>query len=211
MGETKGKVNILIIVLIVIILIAGIILTLKITGIIKPSETQKIEENEETNISTYEDYLELKERVENKAKVKKVISTISFIIVFAISMLITIGVCKLYSKLGLPFYVLLFTFLDPIISIIESKVTGLSSIVLSIILAILSLMSLYHYYKAIGMSGVWAIMPALIPITAAFGISDSMFLFSSNRNNFASNGSGRICDDFNNNIIGNYSYILHYI
>lgn len=71
MGETKGKVNILIIVLIGIILIAGIILTLKITGIIKPSETQKIEENEETNISTYEDYLELKERVENKAKVKK--------------------------------------------------------------------------------------------------------------------------------------------
>ena len=53
MGETKGKVNILIIVLIGIILIAGIILTLKITGIIKPSETQKIEENEETNISTY--------------------------------------------------------------------------------------------------------------------------------------------------------------
>lgn len=211
MGETKGKVNILIIVLIGIILIAGIILTLKISGAIKPSETQKIEENNEIEISTYEDYLELKERVESELKVKKAINTVGFIMSFTISMLVTIGVCKLYSKLELPFYVLLFTFLDPIISIIENKVTGLSSIVLSVILAILSLMSLYHYYKAVGMSGVWAIMPALIPITAAFGISDSMFLFSSNRNNFASSGSGRICDDFNNNIIGNYSYILHYI
>lgn len=189
MGEMKRKVNILIIVLIAIILIAGIILVLKMTGVIKQSETQKLTDNTEIEDSTYEDYAEFKEKLEKEINKKKTINIISSIISFIISMIITIGVCKLYSKLKLPFYVLLFTFLSPIISIIENKLTGLSSIVLSIVLAILSLMSLYHYYKAVEMSGLWAILPAIIPIIAAFNISNSMFLFSSH-NNLSRAGSG---------------------
>lgn len=189
MGEMKGRVNILIIVLILIISIAGIILALKMTGIIKQNKTQELTDNTEIKDSTYEDYSEFKEKLEKEINRKKTISIISSIISFIISMIITIGVCKLYSKLELPFYVLLFTFLSPIISIIENKLTGLSSIVLSIVLAILSLMSLYHYYKAVGMSGLWAILPAIIPIIAAFNISNSMFLFSSH-NNLSRAGSG---------------------
>ena len=79
-------------------------------------------------------------------------------------MVMAVGLSKLYSKLNLPRYVVIFTMLKPVISIIKYTYLGPMAILLPIIIEILSIITLYNYFKAVGMPGLCGIIPSILPI-----------------------------------------------
>lgn len=156
------KTNILIIVLIGIIIVAGSVLALKISGTSQPNTTV-IEAEQEDNLSE-EDYQKQRREAEIKLEMKKARGKLFLIIIFIISMVMAVGLSKLYSKLNLPRYVVIFTMLKPVISIIKYTYLGPMAILLPIIIEILSIITLYNYFKAVGMPGLCGIIPSILPI-----------------------------------------------
>ena len=172
------KTNILIIVLIVIILVAGSVLALKIARTTQHNTT--LTETEQKDNFSEEDYQKQKREEEIKLEMKKARGKLFSIIIFCISMVMAIGLSKLYSKLNLPRYAVIFTMLKPIISIVGSMYLRPMVIFLQIIIEILSIMTLYNYFKAVNMPGLCGIIPSILPI-----LSISMIWFG----NFASSSS----------------------
>lgn len=154
--------NILIIVLIGIILVAGSVLALKISETAQSNTT--VTETEQKADYSEEDYQKQRREAEIKLKMKKTRWKLFSIIIFIISMVMAIGLSKLYKKLNLPHYAVIFTILKPIISIIEIINLGPIGIILPIIIEILSIMTLYNYFKAVGMPGWCGIIPSILPI-----------------------------------------------
>lgn len=95
-------------------------------------------------------------------------------------MVMAIGLSKLYSKLNLPRYAVIFTMLKPIISIVGSMYLRPMVIFLQIIIEILSIMTLYNYFKAVNMPGLCGIIPSILPILSIFMIWFGNFASSSN-------------------------------
>lgn len=169
--KNTGRIN-AIIVLLIIILILGIILTLKITGIIKPHRKQ-IETNNVTNISSdaqlENNKIEKKYKtiIEEKERTSKIITIATLLITIGLN----IGICKLYSKLSLPSYIVTFNFVWPLLTIFNNMLPTEIQFIASLIATILGIMTFWYYFKAVGMSGWWAILPFVSIIIASFGMS----------------------------------------
>lgn len=170
MKDTNAKINLFIVIILVVIIVAAIILFLKISGVIKPSESSnEVEEDypevyfEYKTYPTYEDY-----------KREKAIETAFDILKVAISIAISLGTSKLYKKLGLPNYIVIFTFIYPILMVIKGFTYGFLEIVISIVFSMLGIISMYNYFKAVGMSGKWAIMPFIALLIMSFGLSSML-------------------------------------
>ena len=164
------KTNILIIVLIVIILVAGSVLALKIARTTQHNTT--FTETEQKDNLSEEDYQKQKREAEIKLEIKEARGKLFSIIIFWLS--------KLYSKLNLPRYAVIFTMLKPIISIVGSMYLRPMVIFLQIIIEILSIMTLYNYFKAVNMPGLCGIIPSILPILSIFMIWFGNFASSSN-------------------------------
>lgn len=156
------KTNILIIVLIVVILIAGSVLALKRARTTQHNTT--LTETESKDNFSEEDYQKEKREAEIKLEIKEARGKLFSIIIFCISMVMAIGLSKLYSKLNLPRYAVIFTMLKPIISIVGSMYLRPMVIFLQIIIEILSIMTLYNYFKAVNMPGLCGIIPSILSI-----------------------------------------------
>ena len=172
------KTNILIIVLIVVILIAGSVLALKIARTTQHNTT--LTETESKDNFSEEDYQKEKREAEIKLEIKEARGKLFSIIIFCISMVMAIGLSKLYSKLNLPRYAVIFTMLKPIISIVGSMYLRPMVIFLQIIIEILSIMTLYNYFKAVNMPGLCGIIPSILPILSISMIWFGNFASSSN-------------------------------
>ncbi len=172
MKGTKTKENIFMIILLVIIIIAGVILALKITGIIKPSERKVVveEENEYKNdISDFDFYDE--DELERRVNNRKALSTVLNIVSLVIALIISIGISKLYRKLGLPNYIVVVNLIYPLLYIISNWTSGALNMLISFAFSILGILSMYYYFKALDMSGKWAILLFVGIFILPFGLS----------------------------------------
>ena len=180
----NGKINI-IVVLLLIILIASIILALQITGVIKPD--QKPISNTDTNTNTeindnenyeYENQKSYEEIIEKYTRMETMSNVIP-IVVYIVVIGLNIGICMLYKKLDIPDIIVKFNFIWPILSAISAFSSGVLQSVLEIASFIFGVMGLWYYFKAVGMSGWWAILPigaSLLSIFAIFGIFLSIII-----------------------------------
>lgn len=172
--EKEGKIDITIAILLIIILIAGVILTLKITGIIKPAkidsnitiDSSASHNNKNSSNNNTQDYKKDFTKTIKMAKTRNIIITI-FILIAEIG--INIGICKLYQKLQMPKYIIIFTFIWPILGITQDFFTGVFEIIFSIVYSILQVASLFYYFKSTGMSGIWAFVPTLSTLLLGVG------------------------------------------
>lgn len=175
MKGTNAKENIFMVVLLVIIIIAGAILALKITGIIKPSERKVVVEEEKEYKNDMDDFdFYDEDELERRANNRKTLSTVLNIISIVIALIISIGTSKLYRKLGLPNYIVVFTLIYPLLSITGNWTSGVLNIIINLAFGILGILSMYYYFKALEMSGKWAILPFAAMIILPFGISGLM-------------------------------------
>lgn len=164
MKETNGKVSIFIVILLVIIIISGIILALKVTGIIKSKE-REITQDVYTDYSLNQEkqnysYLENDKYNDWQQEIsrKKTTNFIWNIILIFSTIIINIGICKLYKKLNMPNYVVNFTFIYPFLLIIKGWTSGTIENILNITFTLFGIISMYNYFKALDMSGIWAIL-----------------------------------------------------
>ena len=159
MEKDKRNSNIFIVVLLVIIIVIGIILALKMTNIIKTKEeTQTAETDyyEENQRRTSEEIVEEYKKEQAQKKTFSIIYNVTSIV---IAFVVSLGMSKLYKKLGLPGYVVTFTLIYPILTIISGLLnSGFLKSILSLAYSILGILSMYHYFQAVGMSGKWAIL-----------------------------------------------------
>lgn len=169
MEDTNEKPNLALLILLGIILIAAFILILKVTGIIQPSDSKQ--ENDTITDSSYTYIDKAIEKYENSIKVITRQNILYSVISLAIAIIISIGICKLYIKLELPKAIVVFTFIYPILAIVEVWLSGIVSLIVSIVFLILGIMSLYYYFKAVGMPRAWGAVPFIAIVAASFGIS----------------------------------------
>ena len=155
--QNKGRIN-GIIILLVIILIFGTIFALQITGVIKPSK-KRTDNNTTTNTQAEISKSSTYKSIETIIKEEERNAIIRTIITLIITIGLNIGICKLYSKLSLPPYIVTFNFIWPILTIFNSMLPTAIQFIISLIAGILGIMTLWYYFKAVGMSGWWAILP----------------------------------------------------
>lgn len=178
--NSKGEVN-LFIVLITIIIIASIILALKITGVIKTEPTKVVEEDYNyTNLEyEYGDEYKSDYKTDNNESFLTVINTmrnmsiVVVIFVYLIGIGLNIGICMLYAKLGIPSYIVKFNFIWPILSVVSNFLPGGLRTIVSLISLIMGIAGLYYYFKAVGMSGWWAILPFASAILVLLAVLSS--------------------------------------
>lgn len=176
--SNSGKINLVVIILLIIIAIAGVILTLKITGVIKPEEKDynNILQNNTSSGNKLNKYNTTREDLEPIIKrtyqTATIMSVVIVIGILVVEIGLNIGICKLYQKLRIPGYIIAFTFIWPILSILQNYFENKSNwfgTFLSITYSVLEIASLYNYFKAVGMSGIWAFMPTISIVLLGFG------------------------------------------
>lgn len=178
MKGTNAKANLFIVILLVIIIVAGIILSLKIFGVIKPSEKESTinndvyvaeeDNNDRENVYSYDDYEDTEPIVKRGTVGGSIaLNVILIIIVFVLSL----GTSKLYRKLELPNYIVTFTLIYPLLSIIANWTNGWLKTIIEFIFAILGILSMYHYFKAVEMPGFLSILLFAAGFILPIGIS----------------------------------------
>jgi len=183
----KGK-SMIIIVLAIIIILSAIVLTLKMTGIIKPApktyNRNNISTSQEDEVtegkSKYDIDNEIKDDSISKiSKNHNIIIIVGFFVGFLV---INIGICKLYNKLGMPKYILIFNLLWPILAIpinifLVPVIVGvfinpsllILIMFLLLVFIILEVISLRYYFKGVGMSGNWGFLPIVSILSSQVG------------------------------------------
>lgn len=86
--------------------------------------------------------------------------------------MLNIGICKLYTKLNFPSYVIKIYFLVPILGVISILLPSILPVIFSVLSFLVALVASWYYFKAVGMSSWWAIVPlsGIIPIIGIVGI-----------------------------------------
>ena len=164
-----------IVILIVIILILGTIFALQVAGVIKPSEKQTDKNatmNTTTNTrdenNTYKSYETIIKERERNAVIRTIFTLI-------ITVGLNIGICKLYSKLSLPGYIVTFNFIWPLLAIFNNMLPSGVQLFTSLIYSALGIMTLWYYFRSLEMSGWWAILPFGSMLLLGFGVSLMLF------------------------------------
>lgn len=173
--EEKGITVIAI--LLIIIAILGIIMAVKL---IQPKENI----NDNNELKSYNELVSEQKRKEQKEKreqwekeykvmktTSKTANVITSIISLGISIALGIGTAKLYEKLHLSKAIVTFTWMYPIIAVISEFLPGILESIIMFIAGIIGVISLGNYFKALGMSFAWAILPFVSLICIAFGIT----------------------------------------
>ena len=179
MQNCNGKINVIIVLLIVVVFLA-LILLLEVSGKIKipKKDNSKVNTNEKVSSGIPTEsfnsiYMKKTNNNYLRYKILKLFNNTFFIYIIAIGL--NIGICKLYQKLNLPSYVIIFTFIWPIFSIISRFLPYYLASLLSDVDLIISLMALCYYFKAVGMSFFWGILPTISSFLLFGGIL-AMFL-----------------------------------
>lgn len=166
----------IIFILLVIIAILAIIFGLKVAGVIKPAEkeaTNVIEENntmqieKEKNKSTINS---LRKNQINLLRFFKVYGTIISIIMFVLNMVLAVGAARLYRKINMPEFAVMFQYFFPIINLILGFGRGFISNLIGLIVAIIYLDCVCCFFGALGMSKWWPLAGVLGIILVAIGL-----------------------------------------
>ena len=177
--NNRGGIN-LIGILLIIITIAGIILLLKITGILAPKENTTninisnyissvsntggiaLDDSKNTYYKSNSTYDTIRGWADSLLIWLKVLA--GFLIFMAIiCIFIDIGIFMLYRKLQIPLWAILMLILSPIILNFATSFLGVLALILEIVLITVGR---YFYFKAVGMSGNWAFLILLIAISS---------------------------------------------
>ena len=150
--------------LLALIAVLAVVFVLKVTGVIKPAKNNILIEEEaqerqldetEKIVTDYYDNLNKTRKISRAAlKITEVVSTI---IAFVLSMVVSIGIGKLYKKLSMPNWCAVMCYIFPIISI--TRAIPIIGIFISIALLILEIATFAYYFESVGMSKAWAILP----------------------------------------------------
>lgn len=157
MKEEKGITVIAI--LLIIILILGVIMAVKI---FMPKE----EIEDESNLVSYNTLIA--EQRQEKL-VRPIGHTVISIVSSAISLVISVGTSKLYKKLNLSSSIVIFTAIYPIIAMVSGLLPKALGNTVMFISAIIGLITLSQYFKAVGMSTLWPALPLFGGIFISFG------------------------------------------
>lgn len=103
-------------------------------------------------------------------------SNVLAVVEYIIGIGLNIGICMLYKKLDIPDIIVKFNFIWPILNAISNFLPGVLQTILSIVSFILVIAGLWYYFKAVGMSGWWAILPIGASLSLIFGIFGTVFL-----------------------------------
>ena len=156
-------------VLLAIIAICLVVFVLKITGVIKPEERKIIEETEQLEELYIYDYNDNY----SSSFINFVVGTsiASSIISLAITIIICIGIGKLYRKLGMPDWCVYMQYIAPLLNL--TNLIPVIGGVLSLIIAILQIVTLAYFFGSVGMSKLWAVCPTIALIIIIFGMFQS--------------------------------------
>lgn len=188
----------IIFVLLALILIATVFLILKITGVIKPVEIEPIknninetsEDNSINTTNTTRNRTSYRTTYEDDFTTKLLVfmvlhATAIRIGIFILSVIINIGIAKLYRKLMMPEWCVFMQYITPLLSFTTS--IPIIGGILSLIIAILQIIILAYFFGSVGMSKLWAICPTVSIIVISIGVVKSASLFSR-----SSTGAGSI-------------------
>lgn len=161
-----------------VILILAIIFGLKVTGIIKPSKkepTNKISKNEIIDIKDKNEFVTNYERnISFKEKLVKILNvygkTIS-IILFIINIILSIGIAKLYDKLGMPSFAVVFQYAYPVINLVVGLGEGFIVNSIGFLISLIALWCSCEFFGSLGMSRAWPLSVVLGIIVVAVGAS----------------------------------------
>ena len=165
--------------LLILIAILGTIFVLKVTGIIKPAQKENIVIEEVVEEEIYSENVEfswelsIKEQSKIEKKAKRIVGIIIILLIA-----INIGIAKLYRKIGMPNwtvnYQYIYIFIPTGLAVIATK-SEILAIIMGLITAILSLVVSSHYFNAVGMPKLWAMVP-LCSILSILGTAGSILV-----------------------------------
>ena len=161
--------------LLVLIAILIGIFTLKVTGVIKPSEKEPVKT---------EDIHEIQEAKETENFIFSneknfIIKVLGFftmyaiaitIIMFIVNMVLAIGEAKLYRKISMPDWAISFQYVYPVINLILGFGNGIVVNIIKIVIALVSLSCLCEFFGCLGMSKWWPLSMAVGLILTIIGI-----------------------------------------
>lgn len=181
----NGKITI-VVVLLIIIAFSAIILGLKITGVIKPSQTDvsntsntEIQDNQNTQLNQYKSNIKNDDSYEELLQTYTMRKNISIIIILAIYIVgigLNVGICMLYKKLQVPDIIVKFNFIWPILNAISSFLPGFLQTILNFVSFIFVVAGLWYYFKSVGMSSWWGIVPIVSALSSFLSIFGVVFL-----------------------------------
>lgn len=148
------------------ILILAIILGLKVAGVIKPKEKEQTNKISEVNLEDDEIVPNYERNIGFVEKIAKLLNTYGkaiAVIQFIIGLVLSIGIAKLYDKLGMPSFTVIFQYAYPVINLVVGLGEGAIVNAIEFVISLIVLWCLGEFFGSLGMSKVW-------PLSLAFGI-----------------------------------------